>query len=272
MLAKLKWRRIGAVGYCAFFVALASVGAQTAVPNTPGQDELLHFDVATIKPVDPKGGGRFGPRITPDGKVTVGAASVKMLVGIAFDVDEWQVTGGPEWGGSTRYDIVGVPPDPARTPSTQNRTHPTEAERQMLQSLLTERFGFKFHRIVKTGPVFFLTRSSGELQLKEPKDKDRRPAASLMIRGDVADGEAFGINTTMANLARSLSPDLGRPVLDRTGLAGSYDFHVDPFDPGNQDVIAAAIGAMQHLGLKLTAGRGPIETIVIDSVMPPTEN
>jgi uncharacterized protein (TIGR03435 family) len=277
MLARLNWRRLVVMGYCAFFVALASVGAQTAAPNTPGQDELLHFDVATIKPVDPKVRQGMGPRIE-GGRVMVGQVSVKRLVGYAFDVDDWQVDGGPAWACDTRYNIVGVPPEPYLSRAARHRYTLTPAERQMLQSLLIERFGLKYHREVKTGPVLLLTRGSGPLDLlHEPKDKDREPAGDMMQRtgaggASTADGETFGLNITMAQFVHNLSPDLGKPVLDRTGLTAAYDFHVEPFDQPNEDITLMAIGAMQRLGLKLTAGKGPVETIVIDSVSMPTPN
>jgi uncharacterized protein (TIGR03435 family) len=267
-----RWKRFMVLVCWLFLPALASVEGKTVQSTSSAQNQDIQFEVATVKPTDPNGRGHFGPRVTADGKVTVGSASVKMLCSIAFDVDEWQIAGGPAWTGTVRYDIVGVPPASMRTASSQSHTRLTPLERQMLQSLLIERFSLTFHRVVKNGPVFLLTRGSGELKLKEPKDKDRSPAASMMVRGDTADGEVFGLNTTMANFARSLSPDLGRTVLDRTGLSGSYDFHVDPFDAPSQDIALMAIGAMQRLGLKLSAGSGPIKTVVIDGVKPPTPN
>jgi uncharacterized protein (TIGR03435 family) len=76
----------------------------------------------------------------------------------------------------------------------------------------------------------------------------------------------------MGFLVDTLTRDMGRPVLDRTGLNGSYDFHLEPDDPENADLIEGTIEAMHRLGLQLKAGKGPIKTIVVDSVHAPSEN
>jgi uncharacterized protein (TIGR03435 family) len=88
----------------------------------------------------------------------------------------------------------------------------------MLQGLLTGRFGLRFHRIVRKGPVYILTRGSKTLQLKDPQDKAREPIFVVFVRGDIADGEVRGANVSMNQVARELSANLGQPVLDQTGL------------------------------------------------------
>ena len=82
----------------------------------------------------------------------------------------------------------------------------------------------------------------------------------------------FGENVSMEYLAKRLSVFLDRPIRDRTGLTGSYDFDLAPYDPTNRDVPSAVVGAVNRLGLKLKAGKGPIDMIVVDSVTRPTAN
>ena len=143
----------------------------------------------------------------------------------------------------------------------------------MLQTLLEARFGLKFHREYKQGPVYILSRGKKKLMLQEPKDKASDPrGAVIILSGGIADGSAFGNNISMKFLAAQLSLHLERPVLDQTGLAGSYDFRLKPDDPTNHDLTAAIIDAMNRLGLKLKAGKGPVETIVVDQASKPTEN
>ena len=96
--------------------------------------------------------------------------------------------------------------------------NPTTEQREMLQGLLTGRFGLRFHRIVRKGPVYILTRGSKTLQLKDPQDKAREPIFVVFVRGDIADGEVRGANVSMNQVARELSANLGQPVLDQTGL------------------------------------------------------
>ncbi|HKO20079.1 MAG TPA: TIGR03435 family protein, partial [Acidobacteriaceae bacterium] len=97
-------------------------------------------------------------------------------------------------------------------------------------------------------------------------------AIVFMKQGGFIDGEAEGTNTTMDYLAARLGERLRVPVLDQTGISGSYDFYMPPSDPGNQDMLTAVISVMDRLGLKLKKGRGPVETLVIDHVERPTEN
>lgn len=143
----------------------------------------------------------------------------------------------------------------------------------MLETLLEDRFGLKFHREYKQGPVYILSRGKKKLMLQEPKDKASDPRGGVFtMSGGIANGMAAGNNVSMKFLAAQLSPDLERPVLDQTGLTGSYDFRLEPDDPTNHDIIAAIIDDMDRLGLKLKAGKGLVETIVIDQANKPTEN
>ena len=79
----------------------------------------------------------------------------------------------------------------------------------------------------------------------------------------------------MRLLAIRLSPYLGRPVLDQTGLEGSFDFKSEyplPSDDQRPDVVASIITSIQGIGLKLQAAKGPVETIVIDQAEKPSAN
>ncbi len=60
------------------------------------------------------------------------------------------------------------------------------------------------------------------------------------------------------------------PVLDRTGIQGSFDLHANPFDTENSDLLVAASGGLHHIGLELKRGVGPVRTILIDSISRPT--
>ena len=143
----------------------------------------------------------------------------------------------------------------------------------MLQSLLRDRFGFKFHLESKKGEVYLLTRGRKPLQLKPPKDPAADPRAVVVVKaGGIDDGEAFGTNTTMEYMAQMLSRYLGLPVVDETGITGSYDFHLEPNDPQNHDFVADVIGVVDRLGLTIKRGRRPIQTLVIDHVEEPSAN
>ena len=143
----------------------------------------------------------------------------------------------------------------------------------MLQSLLRDRYALKFHTETRQGEVYLLTRGSKPLQLQPPKYPTVDSRGGVMMKqGGIADGEAAGTNVTMAFLASQLSRYLGLPVLDQTGITGSWDYHLPPTDEENHDFQAAILDAMRRLGLDLKKGKGAIETIVIDHVERPSEN
>ena len=110
-------------------------------------------------------------------------------------------------------------------------------------------------------------------KLQPAKSADEYPWVGSVGGGGISGDGLAATNATMALLARRLSPALGRPVIDRTGIEGTFDFKV-PYHPGDPDpdVISCILVSVQPLGLKLETGRGPVETLVIDHVEKPTAN
>ncbi len=257
-----------------FEQGVGSLAAQaTLIPEGPKQH---FFDAATIKPVNPNVSSHVGFEGRPGGKIAIGDMTLKSLICYAFDVQDFQVAGGPVWLDQNLYDIVAVAAPPVNDKQAQAlgfRSTPTEIEREMLLNLLIERFGLKFHSQVKFGPVYFLTRGNRKLYLSEANNKTLDPRGGVLQKGeDIWDGEAFGRNVTMEFLARQLSSDLDRPVVDKTELKGSYDFHVPPLDPENRDALWAVKSSMQQIGLELRSGRGPVAQIIIDAATKPSDN
>ena len=249
---------------------------KTRSQTESGTAQTPAFEVATIKPHDLNKSGMMGFISYPGGRVVVGYANLKMLLYYAFDVQGFQISGVPAWADKNRYDIVALPPSFSESRTAAQppmKATPSDEQRKMLQSLLVERFGLKFHRETKEGPVYLLLRGKGQLRLEAPKHPDGDSRGGVFMKqGGIADGSAAGTNISMQFLARQLSSDLERPVLDRTSLPGHYDFQLEPDDPSNHDMTAAIIDAMNRLGLKLKPATGPVDTIVIDSVSEPTEN
>lgn len=253
----------------------ALVAQERGSPRHMSSLPKVSFEVATIRPMDPKG-GMVGFLAQPGGRVKIGSASVKMLIHYAFDVQEYQIDA-PEWAGSVRYNIEALDFDPSRLPEGQPplRSTPTAEERRMILSLLEERFALRFHHEMRERQVYFLERAKGQIHLEPANDTKRDPRAAFFTFPDgTADGRAMGFNVTTGFLSRELADTLylGRPVIDRTGLTGSYDFHLEATDPGNHDVIGSILNSLGRLGLKVEAGRHPVDVIVVDSVSRPTEN
>ena len=235
------------------------------------------FEVASVKPsligAGEKGGGD-GPRngwVSSPGSVTARRVSLAACVQWAYELRDFQISG-PAWIGSERYDIVAKAAGPA-----------AETEmRAMMQTLLAERFKMVVHRETKEIPVYELmvAKNGPKLRHSETEGKPNiRPS-----------GGGFVVqNASMSELADGLSrlrmtprPMLDRPVLDRTGLTGQYDFSVQLFDTpeGFKEAMRSGdIGASifslitEQLGLKLEPKKHQMAVLVIDSAEKiPAEN
>jgi uncharacterized protein (TIGR03435 family) len=254
---------------CSLALGAAARAQQPAAPAAAPS-----FEAATIKPPDPK--ARYQKRgfyDEPGGRIFFGG-TVKMLVETAFDVHDFQVAGGADWIDSKWFEINAVPPDNSlsrliKAPNAE----PTVEQQRMLQSLLRERFGFTSHFETKEAPVYLLTRGTRALQLRPPKDATQDPRAIVMMKqGGIDDGQAEGTNTTMDYLASRLARYLGLPVLNKTEIAGAYDFDLPADDPERTDMVGAVNSVVDRLGLKLKRKRGPVRTLVIDHIEMPSDN
>ena len=198
-----------------------------------------------------------------------------------------QIEGGPDWMGSLAFDInAKVDADTATRWSKMTQAE-VDTERQgMTRSLLADRFHLKFHhetremsalvlRLAKNGPKLQPSHREQDLQAGIPPNR-------INFFGH---GHIEGHSALMSNLARSLAsePEIaGRPVVDKTGLNGGYDFTLRWTSDDAVSVVAPADSNAQwpslftaldeQLGLKLTPEKQPIDIIVVDSVEMPTEN
>ena len=175
-----------------------------------------------------------------------------------------------------RFDIEAKPPASSKSSQSvpsNSKTAPNEEQRQMVQSLLASRFQLKYRRENREGPVYLLTRGKGQLKMQDSKDKTAYPWSGGLGGGMIVGDGLRGINESMPDLAWRLSRYLGRPVLDQTGLSGSFDFRVAYSSEGPRpDVISMILATVQDLGLKLESSKGPVESIVIEHVEKPSAN
>jgi uncharacterized protein (TIGR03435 family) len=229
------------------------------------QNPSLKFDVASIKPA---ASGRPGMSIqTEPGRFKAINATVSFLIQYAYNIRDFQLSGGPGWMGSDTFDID------ATGENADYRQFPL-----MMGSLLADRFQLKFHRETRTLPVY---------DLVVAKDGPKLKSASATATGGTrnSSGQITISKGTVAGLASLLSNILGRKVLDKTGLTGDYDMalkwtpddyqppplrpNAPPPDPNSPSIFTAL---QEQLGLKLESSKGPVEVIVVDSVQKPSEN
>jgi len=137
----------------------------------------------------------------------------------------------------------------------------------MLLALLVERFQLKYHRETKQGPVYLLVRTNKKLRLQDLKDRDSRPWVGSPNNGMIKGDGIAGTNISMPLFATRLSRYLERPVFDRTGVEGAFDFRMEAASDGQHpDVVSSILMVVQDLGLRLESSKGPVETIVPDRV------
>jgi uncharacterized protein (TIGR03435 family) len=232
------------------------------------------FEVASVRPTTAREIG--GLYTYPGGRIELRGCTLAYMIEEAFNLQPFQVSGGPGWMQSDRFDIDAKPPASSRSiqsmPSNR-KARMNDEQRQMLQSLLIERFQLKYRRDSREGSVYLLERGSKPLKLADSKDKNEFPWAGSIAGGALSSDGLAGINESMDDLARRLSRYLERPVLNRTEIAGSFDFKVSYESPdARPDRIAMIFTTVQELGLKLETSRGPIESVVIEHVEKPSEN
>jgi len=145
-----------------------------------------------------------------------------------------------------------------------------EELKPLLQDLLEQRFHLQTHTESKLAKGYALVVAKGGPKLV-PTKGDRWPG----FRVHDVPGNLQGINWSMQNLAKSLQHGAGLPVVDKTGLAGSYDFHlVYASDIAKDSTLPSIFTALQEqLGLKLEEQKVPVDVVAIDHVdRVPTEN
>jgi uncharacterized protein (TIGR03435 family) len=240
------------------------------------------FDVATIKP-NASNDHRIMIRMLPGGGFNASGINLRMLITQAYDIKDFQVSGGPAWIHSDAWDVN------AKAEGLPDRV-PPDVFRPMLQTLLAERFQLKFHKDSKEMPVYALVAGKGPHKMKA-SEATATPGGPQRQMMRIGRGQANLQGATMAGLAQILSQQLGRPVIDKTGITGNFDIELNwtpepgqggrPFGgPPPPDAIASSDSSgpsiftaiQETLGLKLESTKGPVEIYVIDSASKPTEN
>jgi uncharacterized protein (TIGR03435 family) len=270
-------------------VVAAIVVVSVLAVSAAGQSAA--FDAASVK-VNKTGeaGGRFGGR---PGQIVVTNYTLRDIIRNAYGLQRYQIVGGPDWMGQDRFDINAKAPD--GTQQSQMLA--------MVQALLADRFKLRVHRETRDLPVYALVvarpeqlgpkmqlatvdcaalaaaRTRGENPPEPPRVGDRPTCGAQANPGRMLVG-----GYAISDFARNLSGFAGRPILDRTGLKGGYNYELtwtpdEPppagaplppwYDPNGASLLTAV---QEQLGLKLEPTTGPVDVLVIDSAERPTED
>lgn len=254
------------------------------------QPTARQFEVASVKPCEPaEPNARRSSLDFGEGEsLTAKYTTLRSLIAVAYNIRDLQISGAPGWMGVERYDIeaktasneTGSAPTDPRDVTDEQRKAGDERTRERLRSLLADRFGLVVHRETREQSVYLLTVAKNGPKLKEVTG----PADRHETRG--GRGRSQGSAAKVEWLAGILSNITGRPVLDRTGLTGDYDWVLEwtPDTSGaSKEVTGAAplaessvptiyTAIQEQLGLRLEAGKGPVDLLVIDQVNRPSAN
>jgi len=246
--------------------------------------KLPEYDVASIKE-NKSGTNRMEWRSTDDG-FSATNLHMKSLIASAYGVNEELVSGGPGWLDSSGFDINAKV---AREDMAALKNLSGKQRAAMLQPLLQDRCKLKAHVATRMLPIFNLEVSRGGTKLKQSKapkfDKaDARDHPGTKYSGTTMSGSgyftAYGIS--MSQLADNLTYVVDHTVVDKTGLSGTYDIQLkfsreedtasSKLDNGADRAPSIFTALEEQLGLKLQSTKGPVDTLVIDSIEKPSEN
>jgi uncharacterized protein (TIGR03435 family) len=262
-----------------------------AAPTAP----KYQFEVISIKPTQTRGSS-FVSGFTADG-YRASHDTIMLVIVQAFGVSAFSITGAPPWLSDESYDIEAKMDEAtAEAMKAMSPDQRKAAQRQMLQAMLADRFALKTHSETVDGSVYALTtgKDGAKLQAADPgkafqlMGPDGGSVSGVITRGRGSEG-GRRLNATSVNMAyfvKALTVELRKPVIDKTGLTGTYDFTLEfapeqapraesddsgapPSEPGAASIFTAL---QQQLGLKLEAGRGPVQKFVIDHIERPSGN
>lgn len=256
-----------------------------------GQSPAVKFEVASVKPTAEerklplnsvsRGFVNAVGRVSNGGRFSLANVPVAWLIMLAYDVKDFQITGGPAWAYSDEFEVN----------AKADANADFERMRPMLQALLAERFQLALHRETRELPVYELKAAKGGLKIGETKvggciarlqDGPVRPFGSKMcggvrVRGGPTGGiEGFSI--TMPTFIPVLADMLGRTVVDQTGMRGVFDVNLE-FEStesvgavSNSQAPSIFTALQERMGLRLEPAKSPVEVLVIDHVERPSEN
>jgi uncharacterized protein (TIGR03435 family) len=208
---------------------------------------------------------------------------VQTMLREAFNVNDDRIIGAPGWVKTDRFDVE-AKVSGADAPKLDGMK--IDQRRMMLQPLLAERFNLKYHHETRELPVYSLVIAKGGLKLKPTTVPEGEKRSGVRMNGP---GDFEGTNDKVEFIGHVLSeqPELGHTIVDKTGLTGSYDFHLQwtplqaaPIGPDNSAGASAPdtnkpglfTALQEQLGLKLELQKSPVDVIVIDHIDPPSPN
>jgi len=253
-------------------VLVLAVGAAWGQSGTPRE-----FEVASVKPATPdQAQARRRSTVSAD-RLEFHNVTLWYCISYAYGMRSFRISG-PDWLRKERYEIV------AKGPAGTRR----EDLPEMMQTLLADRFRLQTHRETREIPALVLTPGKQGPKLKEAGSEsgDGQGGAQVGMSVSESGGEQLNVKGgTMSTLVNTLTGLLGLPVVDKTGLAGRYDFTLEftrsetagpnatggynepppfPPPPAGAEPGVSIYSSIQQLGLKLVAQKLPLDVLIVD--------
>jgi uncharacterized protein (TIGR03435 family) len=277
-------RQLGLLVTLLVIVPGACVHAQAPIVEEPGYTPTLTFDVATIRLAPPPDANFHVSVSSPPHSSRFEATNlpIKALLQIAYGFDA-PIVGAPDWTTNTFYNIQARSDDAADARIAKLSNNEARLEkRNAIRVLLAERLGLKTHLETRNSSIYNLVIAKGgvKMQLVPPPADGAAPAtpppANVEAHGSQHGLEFDGSNASMRAIAGALGAMVEAPVVDKTGLTGTYNYTLQfgrdwsANDPESWPSIFTAV--QEQLGLKLEAEHESVPNIVIDQITKPTEN
>ncbi len=254
---------------------LVLMAVETVAAQAPAaRPKFEAFDVASVRMAPHlEKSGRY-IKMEGNSRFVVKDYTLKLLIAAAYDMNSRTISGGPAWVDAEHFDIAAVTPGEVR---------PTREEQMaMLRALLTERFKLTFHRQPKEFSIYELTLAKGGPKLKEstaPADDPAALISTVYPQKIVMPARNATMDDFVSLLQRAV---LDRPVVNKTGLRGRWDFNLEwapdetqfggevPVAPAEASGAPLFTAIQDQIGLKLVATRGPVSALVVDGAERPT--
>lgn len=268
----------------AALVLLSAIGSTSGM-DAQAPDTHPTFEVAAVKrEVDIVSGMTFAAR--PGGTLTVINNELTNVIDNAYGIRRYQVIGGPDWINSDRYNIQ----------AKASGDVPRDELMLMLRSLLEDRFKLKVHRETRALPIYVMTTAKGGLKVrpardgscvafdpkKPPRPSPGQPRTPFCGNNRITQNTWNATSVGMPEAAAALVGVLGRNVVDKTGVSGKFDIHLqwtpDQAPAGAETVgpEASAVSLFtaleEQLGLKVESSRGSVDVLVVDHVERPSDD
>ncbi len=245
-----------------------------AAQSPAARPKFEAFDVATVRQVPHiEKSGRY-IKMEGNSRFIVKDYTLKLLIAAAYDVNSRTISGGPAWMDADHFDIAAVTPGEVRPTRDEQMT--------MLRELLKERFQLRFHRTPKEFSIYELSVAKGGPKMRASVAAADAPPALISTvypQKIVMPARNATMDDFVSLLQRAV---LDRPVVNKTGLTGRWDFDLEwapdetqfggevPVAPADASGAPLFVAIQEQIGLKLLATRGPVAAVVVDGAERPT--